>query len=162
MELRLDYRPGLFDEESARGLLDRLVSVLAQFTADPRQRTGTVELLSAAERRLVVREWNDTRRAVPGGAARGAGSRRRRRGRRERWRWWGGAVSWTYAELNARANGVAYGLIERGVGPESLVGVRLERSAALVPVLLGVLKAGAAYAPLDSCPAGGAAGGDRG
>ncbi|CAM5564418.1 Non-ribosomal peptide synthetase OS=Streptomyces fumanus OX=67302 GN=GCM10018772_70860 PE=4 SV=1 [Streptomyces fumanus] len=148
MELRLDYRPGLFDEESARGLLDRLVSVLAQFTADPRQRTGTVELLSAAERRLVVREWNDTRRAVPGGSlvelfeaqvGRTPGAVAVV----------GRGVSWTYAEVNARANGVAYGLIERGVGPESLVGVRLERSAELVPVLLGVLKAGAAYVPLD-------------
>ncbi|WP_262403080.1 AMP-binding protein, partial [Actinomadura sp. CNU-125] len=54
-------------------------------------------------------------------------------------------VSWSYAELNARANGVAYALAGRG----SLVGVRMRRSAELVAVLLGVLKAGAAYVPLD-------------
>ncbi|WP_157649658.1 non-ribosomal peptide synthetase, partial [Burkholderia ubonensis] len=57
----------------------------------------------------------------------------------------------TYADLNARANGLAHQLVNHyGVGPESLVGIMLDRSEAMIVAILGVLKAGAAFVPLDT------------
>ena len=57
---------------------------------------------------------------------------------------------WTYAELEAQANRLAAALVELGVGPEAAVGVCLGRSPAVVAVLLGILKAGAVYLPLET------------
>jgi amino acid adenylation domain-containing protein len=60
-----------------------------------------------------------------------------------------GGMTLTYGELETRANQLAHALLRRGAGPEVRVGVCLERSAELVVGLLGILKAGAAYVPLD-------------
>ncbi|MEU9560403.1 condensation domain-containing protein, partial [Streptomyces fumanus] len=144
----IQYAADLFDEGTARALAARLARVLEQVAADPGVRVGDVEVLSDAERRTVLHGWNDTRRAVPGGTLVDRFEAQVAR-TPDAVAVVGQGVSWTYAELNARANGVARALIGRGIGPESLVGVRLERSAELVPTLLGVLKAGAAYVPLD-------------
>ncbi|MFJ2575156.1 amino acid adenylation domain-containing protein, partial [Streptomyces halstedii] len=60
-----------------------------------------------------------------------------------------GSVSFTYGELNARANRLAHHLIALGAGPDTVVAVSLDRDEELVPTLIGVLKSGAAYLPLD-------------
>ena len=60
-----------------------------------------------------------------------------------------GDESMAYGELNARANRLAYYLMGLGVGPEKMIGICLERSVDMVVALLGTLKAGGAYLPLD-------------
>ncbi|MBT2508338.1 amino acid adenylation domain-containing protein, partial [Streptomyces sp. ISL-98] len=148
LELQFDYRPDVFDEAAVQTLAERVRRVLEQIVADPRLPVGQLDVLDEAERRLVVDGWNDTAQPVPAltlpelfGAqvARTPGVVAVV----------GGGVSLTYAELDERANRVAHALVGRGVVPESRVGVVMDRSADLVPVLLGVVKAGAAYVPLD-------------
>ncbi|MGW1147111.1 amino acid adenylation domain-containing protein, partial [Streptomyces sp. NPDC002454] len=144
----LSYRTDLFDAVTARGLAERLARVLDRIAADPHLRLGELDVLDAAERRSVVHAWNDTARPLPdttvhhlvaGQAARtpdapavidATGTR-------------------THAELDRRANRIAHALIARGIRPEDRVGVAADRSADLVAVLLGILKSGAAYVPLD-------------
>ena len=61
----------------------------------------------------------------------------------------GEGATLTYAELNSRANRIAHRLRERGVGPDVMVGIALERSLEMVVSLVAILKAGGAYVPLD-------------
>ncbi|WP_446048259.1 AMP-binding protein, partial [Streptomyces olivaceus] len=122
----------------------RLVRVLEAVAADPDRPVGRVDVLSAAERGLVLGEWIDTAGEVSVGALPQLFEEQVRRTP--------GALAageLTYAELNARANRLARLLIESGAGPERLVAVRLPRSQELVVALLAVLKSGAAYVPVD-------------
>ena len=112
-------------------------------------------LLSAAERRRVVEEWNATDAAFPAGAC----VHELFQAQVERTP---GAVAvsfegrpLTYAELNARANRLAHHLRALGVGPEVRVAVCVKRGPEMVVALLAVLKAGGAYVPLDPGLAGG-------
>ena len=58
-------------------------------------------------------------------------------------------VTLSYAQLNQQANRIAHRLRERGVGPDVLVGIALERSLEMIVSVLAILKAGGAYVPLD-------------
>src|SRR5262249_57787170 len=66
LQLRLDYRPDLFDRGSVEALAGRLVRLLEAAVAAPDVAIGRLEILSAAERRTILHEWNATARALPG------------------------------------------------------------------------------------------------
>ncbi|ODA69583.1 non-ribosomal peptide synthetase [Streptomyces sp. AVP053U2] len=138
----------LFDPESVVRLAQRLVRALTVLTADTDLRLSGVDVLDDDERRRMLTEWNDTAAEVPdttvaalfeAQVARTPGAPALSFG----------DVDLTYAELDARANRVARHLAGRGVGPESVVAVVFERTVDLVVGLLGVVKAGAAYLPID-------------
>nr|WP_272918039.1 non-ribosomal peptide synthetase [Actinomadura rayongensis] len=144
----LEFAADLFDETTAQALADRLVRVLDQVTEDPDRRLGAVDVLDADERRQVLEDWNATTAEV-----------RRRTFTdlfAERVAAAPDAVAllddhatWTYAELNTAANRLARHLIARGAGPERTVALMVPRSAQMVVAVLAVLKAGAAYLPVD-------------
>jgi amino acid adenylation domain-containing protein len=144
----ITFATELFDESTVRRLAEHVTRVIEQVTAHPGRPIGQIDLLSAAERDQILSGWNDTATAYPettvhqlvaAQAARTpdaiAVAHRERRLR--------------YAELDDRADGLAARLRRHGVTRGAKVGICAERSPELVIALLGVLKAGAAFVPLD-------------
>jgi amino acid adenylation domain-containing protein len=126
--------------------LERLVEALE---LSPGRATQSIDVLPEAERRQVVEEWNRTDAEYPAGAC----IHELFEVQVERTpdavavAFDGG--TWTYAELNARANRLAHHLKDLGVGPDVRVGICMERSLEMAVALLAILKAGGAYVPLD-------------
>jgi amino acid adenylation domain-containing protein len=145
----LEYSTDLFDRSTIQRMLGHLERVLEEAATDADVRVSELELLSAEERTLVVDAWNRTEAEYPADrcihelfeaqAARAPDAAAIR---------FAGAAL-TYAELDERANRLANHLRRRGVGPETRVGICLERGTELVVAILGVLKAGGAWVPLD-------------
>nr|WP_323747873.1 non-ribosomal peptide synthetase [Catenulispora rubra] len=131
-----------------------LLQLVTALEEDPQARLSAVDVLDPAERRLVVEEWNDTTVEVASLTLPGLFGAQVVR-TPDAVALVSEGVELSYAQLDARANAVARLLIGRGVGPESVVAVVMERSAELVVSLLAVLKAGGAYLPVDpEYPAG--------
>jgi amino acid adenylation domain-containing protein len=144
----LEYAEDLFDEATVRALAARLTRLLRQAAADPGRRLSQLDVLTAAERHRLLRDWNDTAHPVPTctlpdlfeqqavhtphtTAVISAGA------------------ELTYGQLNAQANRLARHLISLGAGPEHLVAIAMPRSPEMIVALLAVLKSGAAYVPVD-------------
>ena len=142
------FATDLFDRVTVEDITRRLLRVLEAVTADPQAPVERIEVLDAAERHRILSEWNDTGREVPQATLPELFQAQVARTPEAT------AVVFedtelSYGELNGRANRLARLLIGRGVGPESLVAVVMERSADLVVALLAVVKAGGAYLPVD-------------
>ena len=148
LQLRLSYRPDLFDRASVEAIAGRLVRLLEGAVADPGRAIGRLDILSAAERHTILEEWNDTARAIPAATLPELFASQVARTP--------DAVAavfedarLSYGELDARASQLAHHLRALGVGPEVVVGLCIERSLEMLIGLLGILKAGGAYLPLD-------------
>ncbi|HEX6750909.1 MAG TPA: amino acid adenylation domain-containing protein, partial [Longimicrobium sp.] len=149
IEGAVDYATALFDRPTVERHVGYLRRVLEEMVADDATPVDRLDLLSAAERRSVVEEWNATDAAFPAGAcihelfeAQAARTPDAVAVRFE-------GESLTYGELNARANRLAHHLVRLGVGPDARVGVCVERGPEMIAALLAILKAGGAYVPLD-------------
>ena len=145
---RIAYATDLFDGDTVEGVARRFVRVLEQVVADPARPVGRVEILDGGERHRVLVEWNGRAGRVPVGTVLELFAAQVVRGP--------DAVAvvfegreLTYVELDVWSNRLARLLVGRGVGPESLVGVLLDRCVELVVALVAVLKAGGAYVPVD-------------
>jgi pristinamycin I synthase-3/4 len=142
------YSRDLFDRWRMDQIAAHYLRLLEAVVGDPRRPVAEFDLLSSSELSRVIEEWNQTSRAIPDttltqlfenqvaktpdAAAVILGDE-----------------SLSYGDLNARANRLAHVLISFGVGPENFVGLAVPRSAEMLVALVAVLKAGAAYLPLD-------------
>ncbi|MBV6697676.1 non-ribosomal peptide synthase/polyketide synthase [Kitasatospora aureofaciens] len=143
-----EFATDLFDPGTVETLVARWLGVLAAVAADPDERLGRIDILTAEERHDLLAGGNDTERPVPTGPVPALFEARVVAAPDAVAVVCGGAEL-SYGELNARANRFAHALIERGVGAEQVVALVLPRSVDLVVAVLGVLKAGAAYLPVD-------------
>ncbi|MFC5743612.1 non-ribosomal peptide synthetase [Dyella tabacisoli] len=144
----LEFATDLYDRDTAQRYVDRLLRLLACVAEHPDQPLDQIDLLDAQERRQLLVDWNRTANPlpvnnlpdifaaqvarVPDAVAAAAGGQ-----------------SLTYRELDAQANRLAHHLQALGVGPDVLVGLCVERSLHLLVATLAIIKAGAAYLPLD-------------
>jgi amino acid adenylation domain-containing protein len=156
MDLALEYNTDLFDRTRMLRMLGHMQSVLDAALADPEQSLANLPLLTEPEKHQLLVEWIGTEAAAgerdvllhelvweqadktPDAVALIDGEER-----------------WTYRELVERAEAIAEDLRAQGVGPEDRVGVGMRRGGGMVAGMLGVLRAGGVYVPLDpGYPAG--------
>jgi amino acid adenylation domain-containing protein len=144
----LEYATDLFDAATAERMATRLRVLLESALAAPDAPISRLPLLNAGERETIA-EWSGAGERVPVSGALHHRFEARAAARPQAVALTFDGRSSTYGELNARANRLARRLRALGAGPESRVGLCAERSPDLVVGVLAILKAGAAYVPLD-------------
>jgi nonribosomal peptide synthetase DhbF len=145
----LTFRTDLFTQATAERIAGRLVSLLEAVTADPDVRLSGVEVLSPEERELVVSGWNGTVADGPAGTLPELFASQAAR-TPDATALVTGDAELTYAELHAASSRLARHLMGLGAGPERVVAVALPRGEMMITALLAVVKAGAAYLPVDA------------
>lgn len=149
--IRIDlcYATALFDRPTAARMLGHMATLLKAVVADPSRRLSQLPMLTEAELHQELVEWNDTAVSYPMRCVHESFEEQVRRAP-------DGVAAifeseqWTYAQLNAHANQVARFLRSRGVKTGTLVGISMPPSPRRLAVLIGVMKAGGGYVPLDS------------
>ncbi|MFE7173449.1 amino acid adenylation domain-containing protein [Streptomyces sp. NPDC057616] len=148
LQLVIQYAPAVFDRPTVQRHGRRLVRLLRQLAGDPHRKLAQLDALEPGEReRMLARFDQDAARAHRATLTELVEAQVARTPQRVAVTAQGASL--TYAELDARAAVLAAELAARGVGPETVVGVVLPRTVDTVVALLGVLKAGGAYLPVD-------------
>ena len=146
--IECQYNTNLFNPESLRRRLEEFKVLLEGAVADPARPVALLPLLTSPEQQLLA-SWNKTA-APPSGSAclhQLFETQAERTPAAEAIIFVNERI--TYLELNRQANKVAHRLRSLGVGPETLVGICMERSMQMVVAMIGILKAGGAYVPVD-------------
>jgi amino acid adenylation domain-containing protein len=148
-EAVVEYSCDLFDRETAQRITDSLALCLDAAVERPDTRIAALPMLPAALAHRVLREWNDTQLDYQKDKLIHELFAARARERPDKPALFFEGATFSYREIEERSNQLARELIQRGAGPGTFVGICLERGPALVIGLLGILKSGAAYLPLD-------------
>lgn len=149
IDVRFVFNAELFETSTISRLADHFHVLLHSVVTEPNSRISAVELLTPAERHQILYEWNKTDSDYPRNTCAHElfEQQATRTPHAPAVLFEGRNV--TYRELNDRANQIGNHLLTLGVGPETLVGICVERSVDMIAGLLGILKAGGAYVPLD-------------
>jgi amino acid adenylation domain-containing protein len=146
---RIEYNTDLFDEATVRRMSEHYAALLESGVKAPEAPLSFLPVLTENERHQILVEWNATEADYPRNALLHHLIEQQSERTPRAFAVTMGGQQLTYQQLNQRANQLANYLQKRGVGPETLVGIFLDRSIDMVVALLAVLKAGGAYVPLD-------------
>ena len=149
LAIKVQYDPRRFDAAAITRMIGHFNTLLEGIVSNPEQQLSELPLLTDAERQQLLVEWNRTEVAYPEDRCLHELIEEQVERTPEAVAVVFEDTQLTYRQLNERANQLAHYLRSLGVRPEQLVGVCMERSLEMVVGLLGVLKAGAAYVPLD-------------
>lgn len=149
VQLNFQYDGRRISDEKIKTIGDYYVNALTAMSANPPGQHNSVSLISAKERRQLLDQFNDTQADLDLSSPLHVLFQTQVLRSPDAPALTYQQQSLSYSELNERANQLAHLLISAGIGPESLVAILLPRSPNLVVALLAVLKAGAAYLPLD-------------
>ncbi|MEW6737800.1 MAG: amino acid adenylation domain-containing protein, partial [Acidobacteriota bacterium] len=145
----IEYNTDLFDEVTIKRMAGHFHTLLASIVAGSEQQLWSLQMLSEAERHQLLAEWNNTAVDYPQDKC-------IHQLFEEQVERTPNAIALvyeqerlTYQQLNRHANQLAHYLRALGVGPEVLIGICLDRSIEMVVTILGVLKAGGAYLPIN-------------
>ncbi|PEP80278.1 condensation domain-containing protein, partial [Bacillus pseudomycoides] len=149
LQVAFEYNTDLFNASTINRMAKHFEPWLSEVMDSPQKSIGSLKLMSKGEEKQLLKEWNDTRVEYPTESIIQELFEQQTARTPE-------AVALvyknqrlTYKELNERANQLAHSLLKKGVGPETMVGICMERSVEMIVGLLGILKAGGAYVPLD-------------
>ncbi|MEW6083605.1 MAG: amino acid adenylation domain-containing protein [Chloroflexota bacterium] len=145
----LQYNVDLFDAETIQRMLKHFHSLLRGIAADPTKTVSTYSLLDDSEKQTILLDWNQTQADYPRDLCVHELIEAQVKRTPDAVAVQFENQSLTYKELNERADKVAKALTAQGVKPNALVGLFVSRSVEMLAGLLGVLKAGGAYLPLD-------------
>jgi amino acid adenylation domain-containing protein len=149
MGVRLSYDRRLFERADVARMLDHLKRLLEAMAASPEAAIQDLPMLDDAERQRLLVEWNGRDGSEPAAADFSTRFEAQVRRTSEAVVVECGDDRLTYDELNRSANRIAHGLRRRGVGTDNVVALLDDRGPALLSMIVGVLKAGGAYLPLD-------------
>jgi amino acid adenylation domain-containing protein len=145
----IEYSTDLFDRDRIERMASHFQTLLEAIVSDPDQSIATLPILAEAERHQILVEWNDTAADYPKDKCIHQLFEAQVELTPDAIALEFEDKQITYRELNCKANQLAHYLISLGIGPEKLVGICVERSIEMVIGLLGILKAGGTYIPLD-------------
>ena len=147
LSIDFDLHQAVFSERESERVIDHFSRLVDVFLADPAQQLCDLSLISSEEREQVVQCSEAETEPLPGCCVHQL-FEEQAKARPDVCALVCEDIQVSYEELNRRANQVAHYLLKRGVGPETMVGLYVERSPEMIVGLLGILKAGAAYVPI--------------
>ena len=149
LRLELHYNSDTLTKQDVQRLGEEYVQVLSSALARPEATLAELEMVGPGERQQLLVEWNQTSREYPRETRVHELFEQQAASKPKAVAVLTAKKGVSYGELNSRANRLAFYLRRQGVGPDSFVGVMMERGVDMIVALLGVLKAGGAYVPLD-------------